>query len=87
MGSSSAKDFRRVKAILDRLDNSNSTFVIDLTTLDLYVVASHSAVSAALVQENQDGQDKRQAPVYFVSEVLSISKKIIQNWRWCYMLC
>jgi hypothetical protein len=41
----------------------------------LYVAASHSAVSAALVQEKQDGQVKRQALVYFVSEVLSLSKK------------
>jgi hypothetical protein len=39
------------------------------------VVAAHSAVSATLVQEKQDGQVKRQAPVYFVSEVLSLSKK------------
>jgi hypothetical protein len=53
-------------------------YLIDLTTLTpptpgapllLYVVASHSAVSAALVQE------KNQVPVYFVSEVLSLSKK------------
>jgi hypothetical protein len=29
----------------------------------------------ALVQEKLDGQIKRQAPVYFVSEVLSLSKK------------
>jgi hypothetical protein len=59
-------------------------YLIDLTTLTppssgtqllLYVVVSHSAVSAALVQEKQDGQVKRQAPVYFVSEVLSLSKK------------
>jgi ribonuclease HI len=58
--------------------------LIDLTTLTppslgapllLYVAASHSAVSAALVQEKQDGQVKKQAPVYFVSEVLSLSKK------------
>ena len=41
----------------------------------LYVAASHSAVSAALVQEKLDGQIKKQAPVYFVSEVLSLSKK------------
>jgi hypothetical protein len=41
----------------------------------LYVAASHSAVSAALVQEKQDGQVKKQAPVYFVSDVLSLSKK------------
>jgi ribonuclease HI len=32
-------------------------------------------VSAALVQEKQDGQVNKQAPVYFVSEVLSPSKK------------
>jgi hypothetical protein len=39
------------------------------------VAASHAAVSAALVQEKQDGQIKSQAPVYFISEVLSLSKK------------
>jgi hypothetical protein len=59
-------------------------YLIDLTTLTpsssgtpllLYVAASHSAVSAALVQEKQDGQVKRQAPVYFISEVLSLSKQ------------
>jgi hypothetical protein len=59
-------------------------YLIDLTTLTppssgtpllLYVAASHAAVSAALVQENQDGQVKNQAPVYFISEVLSPSKK------------
>jgi hypothetical protein len=73
MGSGSAKGFRRVKAILDRLDNSNSTFA--RAPLLLYVAASHSAVSVTLVQEKQDGQVKKQAPVYFVSEVISISKK------------
>jgi ribonuclease HI len=59
-------------------------YLIDLTTLTppsprapllLYVIASHSAVSAALVQEKLDGQVKKQAHVYFVSEVLSPSKK------------
>jgi hypothetical protein len=59
-------------------------YFIDLTTLTppswgtpllLYVAASHSAVSAAIVQEKQDDQIKRQAPIYFVSEVLSPSKK------------
>jgi hypothetical protein len=58
--------------------------LIDLTTsippssgalLLLYVAASHAAVSAALVQEKQEGQVKKQALVYFVSEVLSPSKK------------
>jgi hypothetical protein len=61
-------------------------YLIDLTTLThlcqlpgapllLYVAASHSAVSAALVQEKLEGQIKKQAPVYFVSKVLSLSKK------------
>ena len=59
-------------------------YLIDLTTLTppmpgapllLYVAASHSAVSAALVQKKLEGQVKRQAPIYFVSEVLSLSKK------------
>jgi ribonuclease HI len=59
-------------------------YLIDLTTLTpptlgapllLYVAASHSAVSAALVQEKPEGQTRKQVPVYFVSEVLSLSKK------------
>jgi hypothetical protein len=59
-------------------------YLIDLTTLTpplpgapllLYVAALHSAVSAALVQEKLDGQVKKQASVYFVSKVLSPSKK------------
>jgi hypothetical protein len=39
------------------------------------VAASHAAVSAALVQEKQEGQVKKQAPVYFISKVLIPSKK------------
>jgi hypothetical protein len=59
-------------------------YLIDLTTLTppslgapllLYVATSHSAVSVALVQDKLDGQVKKQAPVYFVSKVLSLSKK------------
>jgi hypothetical protein len=59
-------------------------YLIDITTLTpptpgapllLYVAASHSAVSVALVQEKLEGQIKKQAPVYFVFEVLSLSKK------------
>jgi ribonuclease HI len=59
-------------------------YLIELTTLTppssgapllLYVAASHAAVSAALVQEKQDGQAKKQRPVYFISEVLSPPKK------------
>jgi hypothetical protein len=58
--------------------------LIDLTTLTppvpgapllLYVAASHSAVSAALVQEKMEGQLKKQVLVYFVSKVLILSKK------------
>jgi hypothetical protein len=41
----------------------------------LYVSASHSAVSVALVQEKLEEQTKKQVRVYFVSEVLSLSKK------------
>jgi hypothetical protein len=44
-------------------------------SLLLYVAASHSAVSVALVQEKLEGQTKKQVLVYFVSEVLSLSKK------------
>jgi hypothetical protein len=59
-------------------------YLIELTTLTaplsrapllLYVAASHATVSSALVQEKQDGQAKKQVPVYFVSEVLSPSMK------------
>jgi hypothetical protein len=59
-------------------------YLIDLTTLTppspgapllLYVAASHSGVSATLVHEKLDGQVKKQALVYFISEVLSLSKK------------
>jgi ribonuclease HI len=39
------------------------------------VAASHAAVSAALVQEKQDGQVKKQAQANFVTEVLSPSKQ------------
>jgi hypothetical protein len=59
-------------------------YLIQLTTLTppssgapllLYVAASHTAVSAAMVQEKQGEQTKKQVPVYFVSEVLSPSKR------------
>jgi hypothetical protein len=57
MGSSSAENFEELKQ-----------YLIDLTTLTppssgapllLYVAASHVAVSAALVQEKQEGQVKK----------------------------
>jgi hypothetical protein len=44
-------------------------------TLLLYISASHSAVSATLVQEKLKGQTKKRVPVYFVSEVLGPSKR------------
>jgi hypothetical protein len=59
-------------------------YLIQLTTLTppssgasllLYVAASHAAVSVAMVQEKQDEQAKKQVPIYFVSEVLSPSKR------------
>jgi hypothetical protein len=59
-------------------------YLIELTTLTpplsgtpllLYVAASHTAVGVALVQEKQDGQARKQVPVYFISEILSASKK------------
>jgi ribonuclease HI len=73
MGSAQQKTFEELKQ-----------YLIDLTTLTppapgapllLHVAASHSAVSVALVQEKLDGQAKKQAPIYFVSEVLSPSNK------------
>jgi hypothetical protein len=73
MGSNSAESLRRAEAVSNRSNNSNPTFSGAL--LLLYVAASHAAVSAALVQEKQEGQVKKQAPVYFVFEVLSPSKK------------
>jgi hypothetical protein len=73
MGISSAESLRRAEAIPDRSNDANSTHT--RAPLLLYVAASHSAVSAALVQEKLEGQNKKQVPVYFVSEVLSLSKK------------
>jgi hypothetical protein len=73
MGTNSEKSFDELKQYLIVL----TTLIPPLfgTPLLLYVAASHAAVSAALVQEKQDGQARKQVPVYFVSEVLSASKK------------
>jgi hypothetical protein len=73
MGISSAESLRRAEAVSDGSNDPNSTSARG--SLLLYVAASHSAVSAALVQEKLEGQTKKQASVYFVSEVLSLSKK------------
>jgi hypothetical protein len=40
----------------------------------LYISASHSAVCAALVQENDRDDKNQQCPIYYVSEVLTTSK-------------
>jgi hypothetical protein len=45
------------------------------TPLLLYVAASHAAISAALVQEKQEEQTKKQVSIYFVFEVLIPSKR------------
>jgi hypothetical protein len=59
-------------------------YLVELTTLTppssetpllLYVAASHTTVSAALIQERQDGHARKQVPVYFISEVFSASKR------------
>jgi ribonuclease HI len=59
-------------------------YLIQLTTLtppslgvplQLYIAASHAAVSVALVQERQEQQTKKQVRVYLVFEVLSPSKR------------
>jgi hypothetical protein len=73
VGTNPTKGFRRAEAISNRTDNINPTFT--RTPSLLYVSASHAAVSAALVQEKQDGQANKQVPVYFVSKVLSLSKR------------
>jgi hypothetical protein len=72
-GPAQQKAFEELKQYL--IDLTNLTPPSSGAPLLLYVAASHAAVSAALVQEKQDGQIKKQALVYFVSEVLSPSKK------------
>jgi aminoglycoside phosphotransferase len=70
-------------------------YLIDLTTLTpptlgapllLYVAASHSAVSAALVQEKLEGQTKSKPQYTLSPKSLVYQRKIIQNWRRCCML-
>jgi hypothetical protein len=47
----------------------------DKAKLLLYITASTSAVSAALVEEKYEEEQLKQVPVYFVSEDLSGAKK------------
>jgi hypothetical protein len=72
-GPAQQKAFEELKQYL--IDLPTQTPPSSGTLLLLYVAASHAAVSAAFVQEKQDGQIKKQAPVYFISEVLSPSKR------------
>jgi hypothetical protein len=67
------KAFKELKQYLIQL--TMLTPPLSGAPLLLYVAASHAAVSAAMVQERQDGQTKKQVPVYFVSVVLSPSKR------------
>jgi hypothetical protein len=76
-GSSQQKAFEELKQ-----------YLIDLTTLTpptpgapllLYVAASHSAVSVTLIQEKLEGQNKKQVPVYFVSEVIKLIKEKLRR--------
>jgi hypothetical protein len=83
------KVLKSVEAFQWRLDQQKAfkdlkQYLIQLTTLTppslgaqllLYVAASHTSVSVALVQEKQDEQAKKQVPIYFVSEVLSPSER------------
>jgi hypothetical protein len=72
-GPAQQKAFEELKQNL--IDLTTLTLPSSGTPLLLYVAASHSTVSVALIQKKQDDQVKRQAPVYFISEVLSLSKK------------
>jgi hypothetical protein len=73
MGSGSAKGFRRVKAILDRLDNSNSTFARGLITP---ICSSFSLCSqcGTCTGEARWPSQKTSTSI-FVSKVLSLSEK------------
>jgi hypothetical protein len=73
MGISSAESLRRAEAIPDRSNNANSTHARGSSAI---VCGSFALCSkCGIVQEKLEGQTKKQVPVYFVSEVLSLSKK------------
>jgi hypothetical protein len=83
MGISSVESLRRAETVSDRSNDANSTPGAPLL---LYVAPSHSVVSATLVQEKLEGQTKKQAQ-YTLSPKFSVyQRKIIQNWRRCYMV-
>jgi hypothetical protein len=72
-GPTQQKAFEELKQYLIEL--TNLTPSSSGTPLLLYVVAFHATVTAALVQEKHDTHERKQLPVYFISEVLSTSKK------------
>ena len=73
MGTSSAESLQRAEAIFDRLNNTNSTNARGSSV----VICGSFALSGkcSTRPEKLEGQVKKQAPIYFVSEVLSLSKK------------
>jgi hypothetical protein len=72
-GPNQQKAFEELKQYL--IESTTLTPPSSGTPLLLYVAVSHAAVSAALVQEKQEDQARKQVPIYFISEVLSASKK------------
>jgi hypothetical protein len=73
VGTSTATILRRPEVVSYPVNNSIPTFAE--SPLLLYIFASHSTVSAALVQEKIEGEIKKQVPVYIVSDVLGPSKE------------
>jgi hypothetical protein len=73
MGSGSAKGFRRAKAILDRLDNTNSTFARGSIALICSNLSLYSQCGACTGEARWPGQ--KTSTSIFVSKVLSLSKK------------
>jgi hypothetical protein len=73
VGFGSAKGFRRVKAMLDRLDNTNSTFARGSIALICSSLSLYSQCGACTGEARWPGQ--KTSTSIFVSEVLSLSKK------------
>ena len=73
MGAISAKGLWRFETISYIIDNFDSTFI--RSPIAIVCRSSHAVVSAALVQEKQDEQTKKQVSIYFVFEVLSPLKR------------
>ena len=67
--------FEEIKRYLSK-PNTLATPTLGVELL-LYVSATESAVSTVLVQEQENEHSKKQVPVYFISEALSGSKKLL----------